>query len=53
MGKVDRNGLGFVEMHSFTFKNLKALVKTWFALKKTLKFKNAKNLCYSRQNIAL
>jgi hypothetical protein len=53
MRKVDRNGLEFVEMHPFTFKNLKALVKTWFAFKKTLKFKNAINLCYSRQSIAL
>jgi hypothetical protein len=37
MGKVDRNGLEFVEMHPFTFKKLKALVKTWFALKKNPK----------------
>jgi hypothetical protein len=50
---LDRNGLEFVEIHPFTFKRLKALVKTRFAFKKTLKFKNVINLCYSRQSIAL
>ncbi len=57
-GKGKQEWLRLIKIPSVTLENKKTLVKIWFdskviLFKKTLEFKDAINLCYSRQTIAL
>jgi hypothetical protein len=57
-GKGKQEWFKFIKIPSITLENKKTLVKTQFdskviLFKETLEFKDAINLCYSKQTIAL